>query len=62
MLDSALFTDESSGSGWADAITGRRDHLIAGLRQFLDAGDPVYRGRIENCIRHRNSPPLPMGA
>jgi hypothetical protein len=38
------------------------DHLTAGLRQFLDAGDSVYRGRIENRIRHRNGPPSPMGA
>ncbi|MBT2449209.1 hypothetical protein J7F03_19340 [Streptomyces sp. ISL-43] len=32
------------------------------LRPFLDAGDSVYRGRIENRIRHRNGPPSPMGA
>lgn len=27
-----------------------------------DAGDSVYRGRIQKCIRHRNGPPSPMGA
>jgi hypothetical protein len=26
------------------------------------AGDSVYRGRIQNCIRHRNGPPSLMGA
>jgi hypothetical protein len=32
------------------------------LAQWHDAGDCVYRGRIENRIRHRNVPPSPMGA
>jgi ABC-type antimicrobial peptide transport system permease subunit len=32
------------------------------LRQFLDAGDSVYRGRIENRIRHRNSLPSSVEA
>jgi hypothetical protein len=36
--------------------------LTAALRQFLDTGDSVYRGRIENRIPHRNGPPSPMGA
>jgi Domain of unknown function (DUF4158) len=32
------------------------------LAQWDDAGDCVYRGRIENRIRHRNGPPSPMAA
>jgi hypothetical protein len=32
------------------------------VRQFLDAGDSVYRGRIENRIRHRNSLPSSVEA
>jgi signal transduction histidine kinase len=40
----------------------RRDHRTAGLRGFLDAGDSVYRGRIENRIRHGNSLPSQMEA
>lgn len=27
-----------------------------------DAGYSVYRGRIQNCIRHRNGPPFVIGA
>lgn len=27
-----------------------------------DAGNAVYRGRIQKCIRHRNGPASPMGA
>jgi tetratricopeptide (TPR) repeat protein len=62
-----MFTDESSSTCGSQAVGDhqRRDHLTAGLRQFLDAadgGEYVYRGRIENRIRHRNTLPSSVEA
>jgi hypothetical protein len=36
--------------------------LVAAEVPDDDAGHSVYRGRMENCIRHRNGPPASMGA
>jgi hypothetical protein len=36
--------------------------LVAAEMPNDEAGNCVYRGRMENRIRHRNGPPSPMGA
>ena len=43
-------------------IDGRLRALVAAEVPDDDAGHCVYRGRMENRIRHRNGPPASMGA
>lgn len=43
-------------------VDSRLRALVAAAVPGDDAGDSVYRGRIQNCIRHRNGPPFLMGA
>jgi hypothetical protein len=43
-------------------VDSRLRALVAAEVPDDDAGHCVYRGRMENRIRHRNGPPASMGA
>jgi hypothetical protein len=57
MLPATSLTPQqnTSSSRETEFPNGTPSHRLT--RQFLDAGDSVYRGRIEKRIRHRNSLP-----
>ncbi|MGC9670925.1 hypothetical protein ACNTMW_30810 [Planosporangium sp. 12N6] len=55
--DSAQGIDRRRLITWGGLAT-----LVAAEVPDDDAGHSVYRGRMENRIRHRNGPPASMGA